>query len=630
MPTQSNTKKIHSVYNILASHGMKDDEIIRNLLDILKNKSINNNLTFSTLLSDFATNNNDLNFIAFVELIGLAHQKRKEKIKFSRTDERKHNGIYYTDYYIASLITNETLNFYNKTINLLSKSFLEPCSGIGIFALAYLDNVIAKQKHFTNVEVQTLINNMYFADIDAEAISLLSQIIPFYIFAKYKFKIVIPLKNLYVGDILFDLKNNNIKKNDPLQIFNKTDGFDIILTNPPYKLLKANSNKYNNETDFYKNQITKLLNFIRINHTYKYNNGTLNLYKLFIEEIVENYTNTNGKVGLLIPSTLLSDKQSFELRNRMVNNYQLSTIHTIPEKNEFFIDVSQAFCFFALDKSQKSQILKIKSNISKISDLINDPIILNKERIKSISSLQEIVSTDNKGWDILLKIHKHKKIKEFPLITNLRGELDLTLDKTFIVSEETNYSLLKGDGIKEFSYEKDKFFVDNKFVNKLTGKEQYILSDRLVCQQISNIHSKKRLKFAKIPKGIILGNSCNFIVLNNNTLFQQNNITLNYLLGILNSLLLNWRFQITNSNNHIGNYELDELPVAIPNNNQSVQVETIINDLFMNPENNNIKAKLNSLVFKIYGLNKSETTYILNKHKENEVAKILLKENNTL
>ncbi|MEK7544092.1 MAG: Eco57I restriction-modification methylase domain-containing protein [Patescibacteria group bacterium] len=630
MPTQSNTRKIYSIYNSLTSHGINDDVIISNLLEILKNKTINNELTFSTLLSDFATSNKDLNYIAIVELIGLTHQKKKEKVKLSSTDERKHNGIYYTDYYIARLITDETVSLYDKTINPLNKSFLEPCSGIGIFALAYLDNIFDNQKHSTNADAQTIINNMYFADIDAEAISLLSQIIPHYINAKYTFKVTIPPKNLYIGDLLFDLNKDFIVKNDPRHIFNRTDGFDIVLTNPPYKLLKANSNKYNDETDNYKKQITKLLNFIRKNHTYKYNNGTLNLYKLFVEEIVENYTKKDGKVGLLIPSTLLSDKQSYELRNRMLNDYRLSTIHTIPEKNEFFIDISQAFCFFAIDKSQNSQSLKLKTNISEFADLKNEPVVINKAWIKSISSLQEVVPTDNKGWDILSKIHKHKKLKEIPSITNLRGELDLTLDKTFIVSGETDYSLLKGDGVKEFVYEKGESFVDNKFVKKLNGKGQYLLSDRLVCQQISNIHSKKRLKFAKIPKGIILGNSCNFITLSNNTLFQENNISLNYLLGILNSLLLNWRFQLTNSNNHIGNYELDELPLAIPNNKQREQVEAIINELLIKPENSEIKAKLNGIVFDLYGLNKDEALYILDKYKNNEVADILSKEINTL
>lgn len=626
MPTQSNTKKIYSIYNSLTSHSINDDVIISNLLEILKTKTINNDLTFSALLSDFTVNNQDLNYIAIIELLGLTHQKKKEKIKLSSTDERKHHGIYYTDYSIARLITDETLGLYEKTINPLELSFLEPCSGIGIFALAYLDSIFDNQKNSTNADVQTIINNMYFADIDAEAISLLSQIIPLYLKAKYNLKVTIPRKNLYIGDLLFDTSGDAIVKNNPRYIFNRTEGFDIVLTNPPYKLLKANSNKYNSETDNYKKQIMQILDFIRKNNTYKYNHGTLNLYKLFVEEIVENYTKKDGKIGLLIPSTLLSDKQSYELRSRMLNSYRLSTIYTIPEKNGFFLDISQAFCFFAIDKGQKSQNLKLKTNISDVADLKNKPVEINKTWMKSISSLQEVIPTDNKGWDILSKIHKHKKLKEIPSITNLRGELDLTLDKTFIASEKTDYLLLKGDGVKEFAYEQGDSFVDNKFVKKLNGKGQYLLSDRLVCQQISNIHSRKRLKFAKIPKGIVLGNSCNFIVLNNDSLFQENNISLNYLLGVLNSLLLNWRFQLTSSNNHVGNYEIDELPIAIPDSQQKSTIEKIIDKLIDNPNNNILKAQLNKTIFEIYGLEKPEALYVLENSGENELINLTKQE----
>src|SRR5699024_12047436 len=52
---------------------------------------------------------------------------------------------------------------------------------------------------------------------------------------------------------------------------------------------------------------------------------------------------------------------------------------------------------------------------------------------------------------------------------------------------------------------------------------------------------------------------CNFITVEEN----DNNITLYYLLGLLNSKLLNWYFKLFSSNNHINNYELDMLPIPI-------------------------------------------------------------------
>lgn len=618
-PAKNNSKQIYSTYNSLASSGMSDNVIIDSLINLLKTNTPSNNLTLTAFLSGFYTEDM-LDHISIIELIGLTHQKKKEKIAISDTDERKHNGIYYTNYSIAKRIAEDTLSLYGDAFDPTKLTFLEPCSGTGIFAVAYLDTIFQINKKYL-LNAQKIINNMFFADLDGDAINVLKIIIPIYLKTKYAVETTIPEKNTYIGDALFNIDKGNINKNDLKTIFNMNNGFDVVLTNPPYKLLKANSNKYNEGTN-YKEQITEILRFIRKHNTYKFNTGTLNLYKLFVEEIVENYTNSSGKIGLLIPSTLLSDKQSFELRSRILDKYSLSEIYTIPEKNNFFLDISQAFCFFSLDKSKPTDELRLKTNVSDSVDLNKEYVSVSKTRIDSISTLKEIVTTDNVGWRILSKIHKNKKIKDIPSITNLRGELDLTLDKKYITDDGTEYYLLRGNGIKEFSFNKDNLFVQNNFINKLNGKAKFLLSDRLVCQQISNINLTKRLKFSKIPRNIVLGNSCNFIVTNTDTLFSESNISLDYLLGVLNSFLLNWRFQLTSSNNHIGNYELDELPLAIPSPKQKSIIEDLVGKLVKDPNNNELKAKLNSSVFDMYGLDKEEALYILDKHRKNETAEL--------
>ena len=618
-PAKNNSKQIYSTYNSLASSGMSDNVIIDSLINLLKTNTPSNNLTLTAFLSGFYTEDM-LDHISIIELIGLTHQKKKEKIAISDTDERKHNGIYYTNYSIAKRIAEDTLSLYGDAFDPTKLTFLEPCSGTGIFAVAYLDTIFQINRKYL-LNAQKIINNMFFADLDGDAINLLKIIIPIYLKTKYAVETTIPEKNTYIGDALFNIDKGNINKNDLKTIFNMNNGFDVVLTNPPYKLLKANSNKYNEGTN-YKEQITEILRFIRKHNTYKFNTGTLNLYKLFVEEIVENYTNSSGKIGLLIPSTLLSDKQSFELRSRILDKYSLSEIYTIPEKNNFFLDISQAFCFFSLDKSKPTDELRLKTNVSDSVDLNKEYVSVSKTRIDSISTLKEIVTTDNVGWRILSKIHKNKKIKDIPSITNLRGELDLTLDKKYITDDGTEYYLLRGNGIKEFSFNKDNLFVQNNFINKLNGKAKFLLSDRLVCQQISNINLTKRLKFSKIPRNIVLGNSCNFIVTNTDTLFSESNISLDYLLGVLNSFLLNWRFQLTSSNNHIGNYELDELPLAIPSPKQKSIIEDLVGKLVKDPNNNELKAKLNSSVFDMYGLDKEEALYILDKHRKNETAEL--------
>jgi len=123
--------------------------------------------------------------------------------------------------------------------------------------------------------------------------------------------------------------------------------------------------------------------------------------------------------------------------------------------------------------------------------------------------------------------------------------------------------------------------------------------ERLICQQISNIDIQRRLKFIFCERTDIIGNSCNYIV---STRKQSD---LKKLYFILNSGLLNWRFKITSSNNHINNYELDELPI--------VDLDSFDLNEFSNDENDT-----NEIVCKLYGLTKTETNYILNTKKKAE------------
>lgn len=76
---------------------------------------------------------------------------------------------------------------------------------------------------------------------------------------------------------------------------------------------------------------------------------------------------------------------------------------------------------------------------------------------------------------------------------------------------------------------------------------------------------------------------------------------------ILNSDLLNWRFKITSSNNHINNYELDELPI--------VDLDIIDLNEFSIDE-----IKNNEIICKFYGLTKTETNYLLGSRKKLETV----------
>ncbi|MFH1745026.1 MAG: hypothetical protein ABH881_02565 [bacterium] len=613
-------KKIFQIYNTICSKYKNNDELINILFSFLTDSPKIKNSIDDFLYKNLKTDNS-INPISIIQLIGLIHQKSKENKKIDKTDERKHFGIYYTDFEVAKQITKEAFKFVKKDEDLLKIKFLEPCSGIGIFVLSYIDYMFSVIPDLNKVKAQKVIENIFCADIDHDAIKLLTKIIPLYVAFKYKIIICINKNNFYSGNSLFNLSDGIIIKNNLKKIFFVEEGFDMVLTNPPYKLLKENSNKYSVDEKNERINIKDLVDFIKINNIYKYNEGTLNYYKIFTEEIIENLTNKNGRIGLLIPVTLLNDRQSEKLRKRLMENYSFSKIYIIPEKNEFFPDISQAFCFFALNKSKLGAVLEINPEVINASDFEKRSIKIKIETIKTISESAPIITENEEGWNVLKKINGHPKVKSFSDIHNLRGELDLTLDKKFISEKKTDYPLLRGINIAEFNFELGNLFVNENFILKLNGKKEHLSKDRLVCQQVSNIHGNKRLKFTKIPANMVLGNSCNYIC-KKESLFEDKKITLDYLLGVLNSLLLDWRFKITNSNNHISNYEIAELPIVIPNENQKTKIENLVSKI-KNKKNDDDVAELNIEIFKLYRLTKDEINFVLSKYrKENLITTI--------
>lgn len=524
-----------------------------------------------------------------------SYQEVKEETRHEKTNLRKHLGAYYTHPEIAEKIVVDTLSDF-KDKELVNLKFYEPCVGLGIFVYKYLDYIFSVRNIETKY-LQIVLDNLYFSDIDHKAVDLVATILPIYVKQKYGVDVKFNQNNSYKGDVLFK-KEKGIQKNNPLKIFNLQSGFDVVITNPPYRLLKANSNKYEQ-----KDETAEIVDFIKKNKIYKYNEGTLNLYKLFVEEILENYTHQKSSIGLLIPQTILNDLQSEKLRKKILE-YKLSTIFIMPEQNKYFPDITQSFCFFSLNKGSVGQnLINIIPEVVSKENINSKPISVDLELLKSVSSNLPIFSESRIGWNILKKLQKSPKLSSHLGIKNLRGELDVTLHKSYITQTPTSFKLVRGSNIKEYQLNSTEDYVKEEFLNIANGKGKYIKMERLGGQQISNISSKKRLKFAKIPPSYILGNSCNFIAVETN-LFKNAILDIDYLLLILNSFLLDWRFKLTSSNNHVNNYELADLPIHVPNETEIKKLRSLRNK----------RAELEEYILDIYGLAKEEKEYILNKY----------------
>lgn len=473
---------------------------------------------------------------------------------------------------------------------------LDFACGTGRFYFEALD--VLNSNYSIGLE-DAICNNLFAIDLDNIALTILkTKVISK--FDKLNDSIISAIENNIINrnalipkTTLLDDEELNIDFSvDFKKVFDK-GGFNVVFSNPPFFILKANNKNESEEKDSYVNQlqakISREIKYFKESGVYQYSiEGMLNYYQLSIE-MIHRMTKKDGEIGIICPSSIFADLTAGKLRKFLLTSNKLYSIRYYPESAKLFENVSQSTVIFYLKKGGASSKIDVEIDESRFE--------VDFDTIKHIFSQNlEIPLISKIEWSILQKISKYNKLKEIEFIRNRRGELDLTLHKKFISNSNTGWRLVRGNmiGPNGIIDKNDEFVNIEDFISKKSSefKNFDLGKKRIVCQQISNVDSNKRLKFVYCDPKDIIGNSCNYIT----TSRSEQDLTKLYYL--LNSSLLNWRFKITSSNNHVNNYELAELPIIDLNR-------------FELPESVNDTVLIEKVICKLYGLSKDETEFII-------------------
>ncbi len=522
-------------------------------------------------------------------------------IRFEKSMEplhRKRTGSYYTSMELTDIMMSDLIKTMDKSFlkDISNKRFLEPCVGTGNFVFAYLKN--CANLGLSNDEARNLLNNIYVCDINKDALDLYKKNLMKY--AKNLFDV--QLDELYfsthIGSgLLFDVSQEDISYIPIEKIFSEEiigDGFDIVVTNPPYKNLKAERSQYSTEDECNADR-RKYYDIAKISKK-RFGlslSGTLNLYRLFVEEILTKYSNETSYCSLLIPSSILSDKSCSDLRSHMIKNTAIKNIRLFPETSAY-VDASQSVCSILLKKGSSTDKLEIhglNDGSARYDSIVDIKDVADEKTDNSILIL------NNREYAIRRQMSKHPAIKDIPYIRNLRGELDVTLNKQYISDSETPLKLLRGRNISYYKIvhsDVDEYVLPAFY--EQSAKKIYIDRPRLICQQIVNMAKARRVSFAPVPENVILANSCNFVAL----LENDDDVDLYFLMGVLNSSVIDWFFKLTSSNNHINNYEIDNFPIPINADNKREISRTVKE--YLKTEDEKLLPIINSLVNEAYGI----------------------------
>ena len=393
---------------------------------------------------------------------------------------------------------------------------------------------------------------------------------------------------------------------DFARVFREKGGFDIVIGNPPYGLLNKKQNKSTSiiatpeEVAYYKSYpIYKAAK-----------GGMINIFRLFICKS-HDLLKQDGHMSLIFPMAFMCDLSAYELRKYIFENAAIEYLEAFPERDNenkrVFKSAKMSVCILGSNRRKEASNRKFLMRI-------NDDRFVNTAYPQISISPREIALIDAKGLTIplinelelntLLQMCTNaKRMKDFSKCYT--GEIDLSLDKKYVKLESQYHRMLRGAQIQRFFItdkisQGDIFYLDSKsyLENVHTPRSQHHKYKRIGMQGITGVNEKYRLKMTIIDKNVFCANSVNYLLPEEH---------LEYLLGLCNSHLLNWFFKKLSTNSNVNGYEVDNLPVVIPEKQLLQEVENIVITMLNtinedNRQDDSLDAKLNEAIYKIYGL----------------------------
>ncbi len=347
-------------------------------------------------------------------------------------------------------------------------------------------------------------------------------------------------------------------------VFNRPNpGFDMIIGNPPYETLSVKESGIRvrkREQDYFR-------------HIYKSCHGKINLYRLMIERSLE-LLRQGGVLGFIIPVTLLADTTAKKLRGLIFDQTDVKEAVIIPEKARVFHGVTQACLILIGQKGRRTKQLKTSHWLGLEKTAPAKGVSIPMDIIESCGLRVPILETIEEK-ELFLAVNRFPPLggdnDHPPLAQARQGEINMTVNRDWITTEPSGYPLIRGEHVAPFRIRHPAEncarldWVKEAYVAKLLKdeqKKQELTSEasdsavwqkeRIVVARVVNIGSKIRLKAAKLKPYYFQGDMTN-------CLFGLN-IDMDFLIGLLNSSLLNWRFKKTSANNYISMAEIMALP----------------------------------------------------------------------
>ncbi len=523
---------------------------------------------------------------------------------YIKDDDKREYGQFYTaESIIDEILDNLGVNESNPEI--LNVRFLDPACGTGSFLTRIANriiNIAYKNGLSTDSIMEIIKSNLYGMDIKDFSVyiaksNLLVQLLPI-IKEPHKVKISF---SLYITDSLKNLTNDIEYVEDQSIIELKqakgahNQGFDYIVGNPPY--FKA-TNLTKQQRRFFKDILK----------------GQQNTYGLFLYLCIK-LLRRGGKLGVIIPESIKSGAYFLALRRYIFNNCTITNIVSFDCRKTNFYNALQGVMIICLIKElneDKNKMIEIKNvtnkELLKVKKFNNRILVRYKDVVRSIRNYDILlVCTEKKYYSLINKAYKNCKFfgEDSTGYEVHTGQLVWNQVKDHLINEpiDNTRKLIWSNNIAQYRLTLN----GNK-----DGDLQYALKDGalsnivnigncILVKRTSSKEQKNRIGacYYNNEEEYFIENHINFI----KKFKETSTVSYYYILGLLNSELLNIIMSQIACNTQISVTELNLLPLKF---DQIEKVEGLVSAILNGSKETNILLKdIDSLIYSTYGFKSS-------------------------
>ncbi len=357
--------------------------------------------------------------------------------------------------------------------------------------------------------------------------------------------------DLEFPEVFIDLEN---------ACWHENAGFDAVIGNPPYEELSEEVRSS------VVNEIAYFQSTVRFSHAL---GNRINIYRLFIVQAIS-ILKSRGKHGFIVPLSLLADQFTLSLRKYLLESFEINTIEQFPQKDNrysrIFFEAKLSTCIYILSKKlpELDHEVYVRTHIGRdILDTSSYYKTLQNDFIKFDSHNLSIPGLDKRSWEIALRLVTNEKfIRLGDFISASPGELMINSSfKPYLSDSVYGEEAIRGSHIARYAVVEPKqgeavFFDRDLYLSEhITSKKALAYQQtRVVYQRYAAIDNYRRLIATILPENYFCSHTTGYIS-------EIKDCSLGFISTLLNSTLLDWRFNLTSTNNNVNGYEIEALPV---------------------------------------------------------------------